>query len=255
VDPEKGKYIFVAKWVDDFIGSYYHPTMYQDFQKAYNEKQFEYLGTELEQLSDHSIKVSMAKMTTKILSRHNIQTKSTSPSSLDLFTNKDGDGNFSDNVTDFKSRTYELMYLDKVRIDIKKECNELASLSNHPRAHSYKKLDKVYSYFNATKDDYIILGADNLNLTIYTDASWATHSDPKSHSGIFVTLGNNGGPILVKSYKQKLVSNSSSEAEIATLVVSIKKCFPLMKIMEDIKLNKNMKAIVMEDNTSTNPYC
>ena len=42
------------------------------------------------------------------------------------------DEDFSSNSTDFKSQTYELMFLDRVRIDIKKECGILASLSNNP---------------------------------------------------------------------------------------------------------------------------
>ena len=133
--------------------------MYQEFQSAmstygplkYNTKQFEYLGMEMEQLDDHSVKVSMSKMTNKILNRRSIVTTSSNPSSSYLFTNNDGNAEFSANANDFKSKTYELMYLDKIRIDIKKKCNELASLSNIPGDHSYKKLKKVYSFLNEQK--------------------------------------------------------------------------------------------------------
>lgn len=47
----------------------------------------------------------------------------------------------------------------------------------------------------------------------YADASFATHSsDMRSHSGVYITLGR--GAIYCRSSKQKLVTKSSTEAEL-----------------------------------------
>ena len=88
---------------------------------------------QLEQLSDHSVKVSMEAKIDTMLQKRQITGTSNNPSDMNLFINKDEEGkDFSANATDFKSQTYELMYSDKVRINIKKECGVLASLSNNP---------------------------------------------------------------------------------------------------------------------------
>ena len=193
---------------------------------------------QLEQLVDHSVKVSVESKISDMIKKRNITAESNCPSDDKLFVNKDVKGvDFSKNATDFKSQTYELMYLDKVRIDIKKECGELASLSNNPGEDSYKKLRRVQAYLNKTRDHYIILGADDVTLNIYSDAGYAQHQDCKSQTGVYITLGKNGGPILVKSFKQKIVTTSTSEAELLAKVDGIKRAMTIMKIMDELHLN------------------
>jgi len=75
------------------------------------------------------------------------------------------------------------------------------------------KLMRVLKYLNATKDLVLHLrGDDFLCSCAYIDASFAVHDDYKSHSGVFVSIRM--GPIFVKSSKQRLNSNSSTEAEM-----------------------------------------
>ena len=60
-----------------------------------------------------------------------------------------------------------------------------------------------------------IIGTIGLSLTLdtYVNASFATHnSDMKSHTGVFITLGK--GAFYCRSSKQKLVTKSSTEAEL-----------------------------------------
>jgi hypothetical protein len=52
---------------------------------------------------------------------------------------------------------------------------------------------------------------------VYADASFATHLNGRSHSGIVITLGDSGGPIYVKSQVQTLVSTSLTEAELISM--------------------------------------
>jgi hypothetical protein len=252
------KYIFLVKHVDDILVSTNNEPLRTQVSQAlskygqlsWEHGSFTYLGMQLEQLEDRSIKVSLGSMTNNIMERRGITSSSTCPSNQLLFTNKDDPSqDYSSNSTDFKSQTYELMFLDRVRIDIKKECGVLASASNNPGPIAYQMLNKVQRYLHGTKDAFIILGCSNIQLNVYVDAAYAVHPDSKSHTGIYVTLGKNGGPILVKSYKQRMVTTSSTEAELLALVDGVKKSLPLLKILGDIGFKAHMK--VWQDNQST----
>ena len=54
---------------------------------------------------------------------------------------------------------------------------------------------------------------ETIRVTAYVEASFAAHnSDMKNHTGVFITLGK--GAFYYRSSKQKLVTKSSTEAEI-----------------------------------------
>ena len=71
----------------------------------------------------------------------------------------------------------------------------------------------MLEYLYGTYDLPLILGADDIH-TMYTfvDASYAMHEDMKSHTDGVITFGRGG--IACKSTKQKLVTKSSTEAEL-----------------------------------------
>jgi hypothetical protein len=76
-----------------------------------------------------------------------------------------------------------------------------------------KKLKRLGSYLNSTKDIKLRLSADsNLSIRSYVDASYGVHIDGKSHTGGTDTLGK--GSYASTSTKQHLVTKSSSEAEL-----------------------------------------
>ena len=57
------------------------------------------------------------------------------------------------------------------------------------------------------------MSADSLDqITWFADSSFAVHHDGKSHTGSLITLGQ--GAICCMSRKQKLVTRSSTEAEV-----------------------------------------
>ena len=58
-----------------------------------------------------------------------------------------------------------------------------------------------------------------LDLQAWIDSSFAPHGDAKSHTGLVIALDN--GPIFASSTKQKLVSKSSTEAELIALSDSL----------------------------------
>ena len=89
----------------------------------------------------------------------------------------------------------------------------LASWVSKATFQDQTKLKRLLEYLYGTYDLPLILGADDIQ-TMYTfvDAAFAVHDDMKSHTGGVITFCRGG--IACKSVKQKVVTKSSSEAEL-----------------------------------------
>jgi len=59
----------------------------------------------------------------------------------------------------------------------------------------------------------------DIAVLVYADASYGVHADGKSHTGLYITLGRGG--VFVRSSKQKIVTKSSTEAELVGLSDSL----------------------------------
>jgi hypothetical protein len=85
---------------------------------------------------------------------------------------------------------------------------------------------------------------------MYCDASYGTHHNGKSHTGIIITVGSKYcGPILVKSKTQRIVTLSSTESEMVALVEGIQWLNTLQMILNEIGINSGT-PIVLQDNKS-----
>jgi ribosomal protein L24E len=117
----------------------------------------------------------------------------------------------------FHSLVARLLYLAKrVRPDILTPIAFLATRVTKPTAEDNVKLSRVVRYLRRTRDLHLTLSADNgLGVVAYIDASYGPHADGKSHSGSMITLGR--GAVYVRSAKQRLVTESSAEAELVAL--------------------------------------
>ena len=112
-----------------------------------------------------------------------------------------------------------------------------------------KKMLRVVQYLNGRKHIGICLSCNqDIHVYIYADASYATHSDAKSHTGTVVRIGDSS--IVCKSSKQKLVTKSSTEAELVSAVDSVQQMFPIRGLLDDLKVKWN-KYLLMQDNIST----
>jgi hypothetical protein len=77
----------------------------------------------------------------------------------------------------------------------------------------WAKLKRVLEYLRRTLDEFLTLGADDIRMMkTWVDASYAVHKDMKSHTGGVVSFGI--GAVMSKSSKQKLNTESSTEAEL-----------------------------------------
>ena len=111
-----------------------------------------------------------------------------------------------------------LLYLSlRVRPDTLVAVTFLCSRVDKSTKEGVRKLSKLLSYLSYTKDMGCRTGAggDSIGLHVYCDASLAITPEAKSVGGVLVSLGR--GPALCKCGRQKLVSRSSTEAELVSL--------------------------------------
>ena len=87
------------------------------------------------------------------------------------------------------------------------------------------------------------------SLHVYADASYAVHADLKGHTGIVVTFGLDGGPVFCYSSKQRLISKSSTEAELIALDKSVGYLMAMTYFLEDLGIQVT-PVHVYQDNQS-----
>jgi hypothetical protein len=126
----------------------------------------------------------------------------------------------NENKVKFHSVVARLMYLAKrVRPDILFPVTFLSTRVLDPDEDDQKKLLRILRYLNGTKTMGLTLEAgDSLMPTLYIDASFATHADYKSQTGMMLVCGK--GCLLARSVKQKVNTKSSAEAEFVALTDS-----------------------------------
>jgi hypothetical protein len=114
----------------------------------------------------------------------------------------------------FHHNVAKLLFLCKrARPDIQTAVSFLCTRIKAPDADDYKKLTRVMRYLRATIDLPLVLEANNMQvIKWWIDASFAVHSDMRSHTGGAMTLGK--GTIYAMSTRQKFNTKSSTEGEL-----------------------------------------
>ena len=141
------------------------------------------------------------------------------------------------------------MYLCKrTRPDIAFTVIYLATCVQSPtKRHSQVLVVKLLQYLNGSRTLGLTLGAeDPYKLTLYVDASYATHRDGGSHGGILITLGY--GPVYTQSKKLKLICKSGCEAEVVALCDGVNVLMWVRALLDGQGIKQSQSA-VCEDNT------
>jgi hypothetical protein len=226
------------------------------------KNQFSLLGMYVSVQSDHSVtidntayvmKILASRWTPKIREEFRKTRGAPSPSNLDLFTRVDANEDApAEEVSRFKGCIGEISLAVLVRLDILKECTYLSTLCNKPGPEAWRKYRKVIDYLHHVPSRPINLGSKSGALTLYgyVDVGYGVHEDMKSHTGIYVTMDLNAGPLYVKSQKQDLTSKSSGESELIGAVKAIDPCLFLAKLQVEMKMKPKMEVLLMEDNQS-----
>lgn len=165
-----------------------------------------------------------------------------------------------DEPTDLKlyqEKLGTLMYASiATRFDISYKLNKLAQKLAEPTVRDAKELDRVFKYLAGTKSMGLLFGRRNDStsvVTAYADADWAKDQiDRKSVTGWIAMV--NGDPVSWASKKQKVVSQSSCEAELYAEAAAINETKWLSGLLGEIGLIENESAsvpIIYGDNQST----
>jgi hypothetical protein len=181
-------------------------------------KQHDYLGMHWDYSVDGEVKITMKGFTDDILSDCTINGIASSPAANHLFQVREDSVKLSQSSKEqFHTLVAKLLYLAKrVRPDLLLAISFLTTRVLNPDTDDQLKLDRVMRYLSSTSELGIVLKATPATqVQAYIDASYGVHSDYRSHTGMYITLGY--GPIDVKSTKQKLNTKSSTESELVAL--------------------------------------
>jgi hypothetical protein len=114
-----------------------------------------------------------------------------------------------------------------------------------------EKLKRLLGYVLGTRDRGIVLRiGESMIVKVYIDAAYGVHQDSgKSHTGCAIVLGE-AGPLYAKSGKQKIVTKSSTEAELVGLSDSASQAIHLRNFVTSQGYDVG-PAIIYQDNLST----
>jgi len=195
------------------------------------------------------IKISQQGYIDKLLARYNVTETAKTPSTDNLFEIDESQEHVD--KTDYISRVMSLMYLAKrTRPDILKEVCILSTFNQNPTSFELSKINRVLKYINYTKHRVLTINVTDLQVNVYADASYAVHTNGRSHSGGIIMCGTNGGVIYARSNKQKLVSLSSTEAEIIAVNDILMRGIQIQSLLVEMGV-KSTNIILFQDNLST----
>lgn len=156
------------------------------------------------------------------------------------------------NITEFLSILMKLMFLaTRTRPDILTAVCGLSTKAKSPQLCDMQRIDRIIGYLKKHPDIKLKCNVRDINIHAYMDAAWNVHRDAKGHSGIIITLGHYGFPIVCKSQKQKVVTRSSTEAELVCLFSGIDILLYIRRIGQFMGISSNNPIPVFQDNTST----
>ena len=223
-----GKQVTVSVYVDDLLITCVDQAMVESTIELLRDKYIDitvhrgdvhsYIGMTMDFSNEGKVHVSMTGYTQDILDLYSVKSTATSPATSNLFTIDPHSPRLPEpNRQLFHSAVAKLLYIAKrTRPELLPMVSFLASRVSAATDEDMNKLKRGLSYLKGSPDKGIVLeSTDPRQVLAYIDASFAVHADMKSHTAVVLSLGL--GPICVESVKQKLVSRSSTEAELIAL--------------------------------------
>jgi hypothetical protein len=180
-----------------------------------------YLGMSFDFSTQSEVKITMDGYTRDLIKFANIQGTAATPATEHLFTTRESEQLGNEKKELFHSTMAKILYLAKrVRPDLLTAIAFLATRVQNPDIDDWNKLERLVKYINGTaKLGIVLTAASPTAITAFVDASYGVHDDAKSQTGLSISLGE--GPFFAKCSKQKVVSKSSTEAELIGLSDSV----------------------------------
>jgi hypothetical protein len=181
----------------------------------------DYLAMTFDFTTPGEVRVTMKKLVDDIISGCGVTAERKTPAGEELFETRDAPKLDIGRRDYYRSYTAKLLYVAKrVRPEMLLATSFLATRAQEPDTDDENKLKRALGYLLGTRDRGIVLRiGDFMTVEAYIDAAYGVHTaSGRSHSGCAVVLGLGGsGSIQVKSSKQKIVTKSSTEAELVAL--------------------------------------
>jgi Reverse transcriptase (RNA-dependent DNA polymerase) len=195
--------------------------------------------------------LSMDGYVKDIMSKYKVTMKCSTPATDNLFKCNPLSPRLSKAKQEyFHSLVMTLHYLAKrIRGDILTAVSFCATRVLNPTEEDEQKLDRILSYLlNSQHQKLILRIGDRLELKAYVDASFGLYEDGKSVTGVAISLG--GASIYIKSGKQKIVTRSSTEAELVGISDALSQILWTREFLLALGLTLG-PATVYQDNKST----
>jgi hypothetical protein len=222
------------------------------FDITVTEEVVEYLGIRIERLADGNVLLTQPKLLGQLEEEYEDQLatfrRTNAPQVKEDFQSKD--------LTPMDKSAYlhlvgALLYLTKSRPDIQTAVSFGATHSSAPTRGHFNELLRCLAYLVNTKAKGLKLRTGNpgqaLTLTCYTDASYLTHADSKSHSGYCMSFGSIG-TFYSKSGKQTLVATSSTHSEMRGLYTLVIDIVYLVHLCDELHRPLSLPCIALVDN-------
>ena len=268
VNYQSKEYSYVSIYVDDCLHTYNSEKMRRELYAGLKNANIQapkvqqlnlandvsYLGMNIRMKGNKKFTISQPGYIKDIISEYNPTKTYPTPCDESIFKRpvEELDGE-PVNMTEYLSKLMKLMFLaTRTRPDILLTLSALSTKARSPNVHDMKRLDRVIGYLYGTQALGLNINANkDMRLCAYFDASWACHTDLKGHTGIIISMGANGFPLICKSRKQKVVSRSSTEAELIALFEGLDYLLYIKRLAEWTGCSFENKPIkIYQDNTS-----
>jgi len=219
---------------------------------TYNSNCTSYTGSTITRLPSGAVHFSMAGYITRFIHDLGLDSisPSTTPSSEDLF-------HAPIDMTPASIKLYEhmiggLIYILKRRPDIRKEVTFLATKRTQPVRDDLRKVIRVIRYLSSTKEmGPTFFTTEGAILHLHADASFGVHTDGRSQSAFYASIGRHSAPFYSYSSRQtKCVSTNAMEAEYVTLTSCSKIAVPYRRFLHQIGYPQPEPTTIWEDNMS-----
>jgi hypothetical protein len=209
-----------------------------------------YLGMQLTFVKG-AVKIDMTFYIEKVLADYAEVEPQTVPARKNLFS-VDGKSEVLNQgeAKKFHTTVARLLYLSRRgRPDIITVVGFLCTRVKEPAVEDYKKLVQVLGYIRQTVKYVLTLRPKKMaQVEAFIDASYATHQDGKSHSGLNVKIG--GVAVFCASRKQKCVSKSPTEAELVALSDNLGFVELFQEFLSFVTNSRVTASVIFQDNTS-----
>jgi hypothetical protein len=212
----------------------------------------EYLGANIDFSTPHQVSICMEKKILNLVKEFRVTKSAATPAANHLFQHRDLPLLPPRLQKLMRSGLAKLLFLSiNTRPDILLPVNYLSTRVDKFNADDLKKLLRIIEYLHGTANMPLILKCDSPTPIIhdYVDASYATNSENRrSQSGMIIMIGN--ALVTARSGGQKLVTKSSTEAELVACCDSMSYVIGLQRFLREIELPAS-STIIHQDNQST----